>query len=168
MLSDADEPERLDFWMAFPYMDHDLNGLLENVTLDETLCKLYAYQLCKGMHYLAVVRRHLSFPLSKAVSLSIQNKIVHRDIKTANLLINNNGLLRIADLGLTRPYTPTPDLPDILLKRNSDGDVIGNMTTCVVTRWYRPPELFLGSQMYGPEIDMWGVGYVASQSCSQC
>jgi serine/threonine-protein kinase BUR1 len=31
-------------------------------------------------------------------------------------------------------------------------------TNCVVTRWYRPPELLLGERYYGAEIDLWGVG----------
>jgi serine/threonine-protein kinase BUR1 len=65
-------------------------------------------------------------------------------MKTANILIDSAGNLKIADFGLARPY-----------KQYSKNEVY---TNCVVTRWYRPPELLLGAVMYGPAIDMWGVG----------
>ncbi|KAF9435215.1 serine/threonine protein kinase, CMGC, CDC2/CDK sub [Entomortierella beljakovae] len=71
-------------------------------------------------------------------------KILHRDMKAANLLISNNGTLKIADFGLARPFKP-------------EGE---DYTSKVVTRWYRPPELFLGQKKYGPAVDMWGIGCV--------
>ena len=68
-------------------------------------------------------------------------------MKAANLLISNTGSLRIADFGLARTF----------------GDYRGKerkYTNCVVTRWYRPPELLLGARQYGGEVDMWGIGLV--------
>lgn len=65
-------------------------------------------------------------------------------MKAANLLISNDGTLKIADFGLARPFKP-------------EGE---DYTSKVVTRWYRPPELFLGEKKYGPAVDMWGIGYV--------
>lgn len=65
--------------------------------------------------------------------------------EASNILIDNNGNLRLADLGLARTYLP--EKPD------------KEYTNCVVTRWYRPPELFLGVTRYSESIDMWGVGY---------
>lgn len=62
----------------------------------------------------------------------------------ANLLINNEGILQIADFGLARGIE----------------DDNKEYTNCVVTRWYRPPELFLGEKRYTSAIDMWGVGCV--------
>lgn len=61
----------------------------------------------------------------------------------ANLLINNEGILQIADFGLARGV---------------EEDESKEYTGCVVTRWYRPPELFLGERRYTTAIDMWGVG----------
>lgn len=86
-----------------------------------------------------------------------QNNILHRDMKAANLLISNDGSLRIADLGLARSFDPRVAFggqKDI--SRNDKRDV--KYTNCVVTRWYRPPELLLGATQYGAEIDIWGVG----------
>lgn len=70
-------------------------------------------------------------------------------MKAANLLINNKGVLMIADFGLARPFSPYGEQP-----KHSAAEY----TNMVVTRWYRPPELLLGETKYGPEIDMWGVG----------
>jgi len=69
-------------------------------------------------------------------------------MKAANLLISNTGSLRIADFGLARTFDP-------------NGPRGGRRyTNCVVTRWYRPPELLLGAQHYGGEVDIWGIGSI--------
>lgn len=76
-------------------------------------------------------------------------------MKAANLLISNNGCLKIADFGLARAYDPN-------FVKGGD-DLRGRerkYTNCVVTRWYRPPELLLGARQYGGEVDMWGIGCV--------
>lgn len=83
--------------------------------------------------------------LVAAVSFLHANAILHRDLKTSNILLNNRGLLKIADFGMAR-YAPPPDAPPL--------------TQLVVTLWYRAPELLLGADDYGPEIDMWSVGCI--------
>lgn len=65
----------------------------------------------------------------------------------SNLLISNDGHLKLADFGLARQVDATHAKPDAPL------------TNRVITLWYRPPELLLGATQYGPEIDMWSVGY---------
>lgn len=114
-------------YMVFPYMDHDLVGLLDapGVRFSPPQIKCYIKQLLEGMAYLH------------------KNKILHRDMKSANILMNNRGELKIADFGLARPA---------MEHRH------GYYTGGVVTRWYRPPELLLGATRYGRSIDMWGVG----------
>lgn len=78
-------------------------------------------------------------------------------MKAANLLISNNGSLRIADFGLARSYDPSA--PTVDTSAGSSRSKERRYTNCVVTRWYRPPELLLGARNYGGEIDIWGVGY---------
>lgn len=133
------------FHMVFPYMDHDLAGLLENerVQLTPSQIKLYMKQLLEGTAYMHA------------------NNIIHRDMKAANLLISNTGLLQIADFGLARPFDPRAAQ---IAPRNGDASSLApRYTNCVVTRWYRPPELFLGARRYGGEIDMWGIGCVLGE-----
>lgn len=74
-------------------------------------------------------------------------------MKAANLLISNDGSLKIADFGLARTFDPSV--------ATDTGSHRRRYTNCVVTRWYRPPELLLGARQYGAEIDIWGIGYVA-------
>lgn len=126
-------------FMVTPYMDHDLSGLLENpdVRFTEPQRKCYMKQLLEGCAYLH------------------ENKILHRDMKAANLLINNRGILQIADFGLARPYDDEPPR-----RGQGGGEATREYTTLVVTRWYRPPELLLQLRKYTTAIDMWGVGCV--------
>lgn len=126
-------------YMATPYMDHDLSGLLDNpsVQFKEAQIKCYMLQLLEGLRYLH------------------ENQILHRDMKAANLLINNQGILQIADFGLARHYEgQTPQAGQAM------GEGRREYTGLVVTRWYRPPELLLQLRQYTPAIDVWGVGCV--------
>lgn len=69
--------------------------------------------------------------------------VMHRDIKGANLLVNNEGVLKLADFGLANFCRAA--------KRNP-------LTSRVVTLWYRPPELLLGATDYGTFVDIWSAG----------
>ena len=71
--------------------------------------------------------------------------ILHRDMKPGNLLVNANCLLKICDFGLARPVEYNPSV---------------SMTQEVVTQYYRPPELLMGTNHYGIEVDMWSVGCI--------
>ncbi|KAH7882368.1 kinase-like domain-containing protein [Phlebopus sp. FC_14] len=132
----------LSVYMVFPYMDHDLAGLLENerVKLQPSHIKLYMKQLLEGTAYMH------------------RNHILHRDMKAANLLIDNSGSLRIADFGLARAFDPA-----IVHGALDQHGKEKKYTNCVVTRWYRPPELLLGARQYGGEVDIWGIGCVLGE-----
>lgn len=73
--------------------------------------------------------------------------VLHRDIKGSNLLLDNHGNLKIADFGLAR----------------SHGEPGRKYTNRVITLWYRPPELLLGANEYGPSVDMWSVGCLLAE-----
>lgn len=83
-------------------------------------------------------------------------------MKAANLLIANDGRLKIADFGLARAFTPSTTAAVIDSRTGATRE--RKYTNCVVTRWYRPPELLLGARQYGGEVDMWGVGSVVAAS----
>lgn len=74
--------------------------------------------------------------------------VLHRDIKGSNLLIDNGGMLKIADFGLASYYDPKSKLP---------------MTSKVVTLWYRPPELLMGATSYGVGVDLWSTGCILGE-----
>ena len=74
--------------------------------------------------------------------------VLHRDIKGSNLLIDNNGILKIADFGLATAYDPRHSVP---------------LTSRVVTLWYRPPELLLGASHYGVAVDLWSTGCILGE-----
>lgn len=74
-------------------------------------------------------------------------------MKAANLLISNSGCVKIADFGLARAFDP-----NVVRGETMHGGKERKYTNCVVTRWYRPPELLLGARQYGGEVDMWGIG----------
>ena len=147
--------------MVFPYMDHDLAGLLENerVKFSPSQIKLYMKQLLEGTEYMHRVSTVVVQQADLPTHTESQNHILHRDMKAANLLISNTGSLKIADFGLARAFVPK-------VARGAEARENGHpvkerkYTNCVVTRWYRPPELLLGTRQYGGEVDMWGIGYV--------
>ncbi|EQB59709.1 cmgc cdk cdk7 protein kinase [Vairimorpha apis BRL 01] len=70
--------------------------------------------------------------------------ILHRDIKPNNILVSRSGLIKIADFGLSR-------------------SIGSKMTSQVVTRWYRAPELLLGAKQYGFGVDMWSIGCIFAE-----
>eukprot|EP00996_Jenningsia_fusiforme_P000521 NODE_1461_length_1522_cov_354.034623_g1319_i0.p2 GENE.NODE_1461_length_1522_cov_354.034623_g1319_i0~~NODE_1461_length_1522_cov_354.034623_g1319_i0.p2 ORF type:complete len:308 (-),score=58.75 NODE_1461_length_1522_cov_354.034623_g1319_i0:463-1386(-) len=74
------------------------------------------------------------------------HRILHRDLKPQNLLIKN-GVLKLADFGLARAV----HLP------------LHTYTHEVVTLWYRPPEILLGTKRYSPGVDMWGVACIFAE-----
>jgi len=74
--------------------------------------------------------------------------VLHRDIKGSNLLIDNNGILKIADFGLASFFDPSQAQP---------------LTSRVVTLWYRPPELLLGATYYGTAVDLWSTGCILAE-----
>ncbi|KAJ8753355.1 hypothetical protein K2173_019754 [Erythroxylum novogranatense] len=74
--------------------------------------------------------------------------VMHRDIKGSNLLVNNKGILKVGDFGLANFCISGHNQP---------------LTSRVVTLWYRPPELLLGSTDYGASVDLWSAGCVFAE-----
>ncbi|KAK4417633.1 protein IMPAIRED IN BABA-INDUCED STERILITY 1 [Sesamum alatum] len=119
-------------YLVFEYMEHDLAGLLScpDIKFTDSQIKCYMQQLLS------------------AVDHCHSRGIMHRDIKSSNILVNNEGILKIADFGLANFTRPTNKQP---------------LTSRVVTLWYRPPELLLGSTNYAESVDLWSVGCVFAE-----
>lgn len=80
----------------------------------------------------------------------------------SNLLISNDGMLKITDFGLARE-NPSSDGHSLLPLHFSQTSRESKMTNRVVTIWYRSPELLLGSTQYGPSVDMWSAGCILAE-----
>ncbi|KAG0223062.1 kinase-like domain-containing protein [Mortierella sp. GBAus27b] len=106
-------------------------------------------ELMSGMKqpFLQSEVKTLMLQLLSATELLHENWILHRDLKTSNLLLNNQGEIKVADFGLARRY----------------GEPQGVMTQPVVTLWYRAPELLLGSKQYTTAIDIWSIGCIFAE-----
>lgn len=77
---------------------------------------------------------------------------MHRDFKTANILLTIDGLVRIADFGMSRKMSD----PAVTLEKM-------RYTPNVVTQWYRAPEILLGDVYYNEKADMWSMGCVMGE-----
>ncbi|TFY72888.1 hypothetical protein EVG20_g117 [Dentipellis fragilis] len=96
----------------------------------------------------------LMLQLLSAIAHCHSNWILHRDLKTSNLLMNNRGTIKVADFGLARRY--------------GDPVGVGGMTQLVVTLWYRrvlspAPEILMGAKTYSTAVDMWSVGCIFAE-----
>ncbi|XP_010531633.1 PREDICTED: cyclin-dependent kinase G-2 isoform X2 [Tarenaya hassleriana] len=122
-------------FMVMEYMEHDLKGLMESMKqpFSQSEVKCLMLQLLEGV-------KHLH-----------DNWVLHRDLKTSNLLLNNQGELKICDFGLARQY----------------GSPLKPYTHLVVTLWYRAPELLLGVKQYSTAIDMWSLGCIMAELLSK-
>lgn len=121
--------EKNDCFMVFEYLSHDLTGLLNHPSfqLDDAQKKHLAKQMFEGLDYLHT------------------RGVLHRDIKAANILVSNEGILKLADFGLARFYAKRHQL---------------DYTNRVITIWYRSPELLLGETKYTAAVDVWSAACV--------
>ena len=109
-------------------MDHDLKKYLDlnNGPLPPQLVKSYLYQITSAIKYCH------------------SKRILHRDLKPQNLLIDKNGVIKLADFGLARAF----------------GIPIKTLTHEILTLWYRAPEILLGQKEYSTPVDMWSIGLI--------
>jgi cell division cycle 2-like len=115
-------------YIVLDFLEHDLQSLLQS--LQEP--------------FLPSEIKTIMLQLTSAVSYLHSHYILHRDLKTSNILFSNQGSVKLADFGMAR-YTSNPP---------------PRLTQVVTTLWYRAPELLLGVEEYGFEIDIWSLGCI--------
>eukprot|EP01084_Bolivina_argentea_P267372 453833_1 len=117
--------------LVFEYLDQDLKKYLDvcDGSLDTTTMKSFLYQLLRGVAYCH------------------HHRVLHRDLKPQNLLINREGELKLADFGLARAF----------------GIPVRSYTHEVVTLWYRAPDVLMGSHKYSTPVDIWSIGCIFAE-----
>uniref|UniRef100_A0A6B2L6Z0 Mitogen-activated protein kinase n=1 Tax=Arcella intermedia TaxID=1963864 RepID=A0A6B2L6Z0_9EUKA len=123
-----------DIYLVFEYMETDLHAVIRANILEDIHKRFIIYQLLKAIKYMH------------------SGKVIHRDMKPSNLLLNSDCLVKVADFGLARSINATPDEGRTQV-----------MTDYVATRWYRAPEILLGSSTYTEGVDMWSVGCILGE-----
>jgi negative regulator of PHO system len=119
--------------LVFEYMDKDLKKYMDSRgdrgQLDYVTIKSFMQQLLRG------------------IAFCHDNRVLHRDLKPQNLLINTKGQLKLADFGLARAF----------------GIPVNTFSNEVVTLWYRAPDVLLGSRTYNTSIDIWSAGCIMAE-----
>uniref|UniRef100_A0A1I8MGV4 cyclin-dependent kinase n=1 Tax=Musca domestica TaxID=7370 RepID=A0A1I8MGV4_MUSDO len=121
-------------FIVMDYVEHDLKSLMETMK-------------AKNQSFFPGEVKCLTQQLLRAVAHLHDNWILHRDLKTSNLLLSHKGILKVGDFGLAREY----------------GSPLKKYTSLVVTLWYRAPELLLCSAEYSTPIDIWSVGCIFAE-----
>ncbi|KAL5717712.1 cyclin-dependent kinase [Ranunculus cassubicifolius] len=122
---------KFETYLVMEYIEHDLKGLMDTMknSFSQSEVKCLMLQLLEAVEYLH------------------DNWVLHRDLKTSNILFSNSGELKICDFGLSRQY----------------GSPLKPYTPLVVSLWYRAPELLLGAGKYSTAIDMWSLGCIMAE-----
>ncbi|KAK9452338.1 kinase-like domain-containing protein [Limtongia smithiae] len=132
-------------YIVMEHVDHELSSILRSSTPTSP-------------PFLHAEVKTLLRQLLSATACMHANGIIHRDLKTSNLLLSNSGQIKVGDFGLARflPCVPAPS-------SSQDSKNNGRMTPLVVTLWYRAPELLLGDRTYSTEIDIWSIGCIFAE-----
>ncbi|ANB13400.1 cyclin-dependent serine/threonine protein kinase CTK1 [Sugiyamaella lignohabitans] len=119
-----------DVYIIMDFVEHDLRTLIQDMREP----------------FLISETKTILLQIASATKAIHDKWLMHRDLKTSNVLMTNNGVVKIADFGLTRKV-----------------DNKSALTQTVITLWYRPPEILLGAKEYGCEIDMWAIGCIFAE-----
>ena len=124
-----------DIYLVFEFMDTDLHAVIRANILEEVHKQYIMYQLLKALKYMHTAG------------------MLHRDMKPSNMLLNSDCLVKVCDFGLARS----------IASMNASSASNPVLTDYVATRWYRAPEILLGSTKYTKGVDMWSIGCILGE-----
>ena len=167
---------RKDLYLVFEYMESDLHSVIRAEILTSEHHKYIIYQILLAVKY------------------THESGIVHRDLKPANILLNSDCTIKLADFGLSRAvkeacknssktknssiyykfanienkkHKTEPVVKDSL-KENTEEEMQECLTDYIATRWYRAPEIILGSNDYSYQADIWSIGCIYAEMVIGC
>ncbi|KAI0885263.1 serine/threonine-protein kinase [Annulohypoxylon maeteangense] len=143
-LQELSHPNIITLHSVFSSKDQNLNLVLEYLPLGDL--EMLIRDTERVRYGTADIKAWMGM-LTRAVWFCHENFVLHRDIKPNNLLIAADGEVKLADFGLARSFS----------------DPYKIMTSNVITRWYRPPELLFGAKHYSGAVDVWSVGLVFAE-----
>lgn len=123
--------------------DKDIYLVFESMETD--LHKVIRANILEDIH-----KRYILFQLLKSLKYMHTGNVIHRDIKPSNIFLNSDCLVKLGDFGLARS-----------INENLAADTV--LTEYIATRWYRAPEIILGSTRYSKAVDMWSVGCILGE-----
>lgn len=126
-----------DIYIITDYMESDLHAVIRANILEEIHKQYIIYQLLKALKFMH------------------SGQMLHRDIKPSNILLNSECQVKVCDFGLARSVVQQTD--------HATNPVL---TDYVATRWYRAPEILLGSTSYTKGVDIWSVGCILGELIS--
>lgn len=133
--------------IVFEYVDQTVLEMLENsndaLGLDLEVIRKLIFQVLKALEYLH------------------ENKIIHRDVKPENLLVNKKGTLKLCDFGFARKISGLSGRGFCIWILRA-GVTVEELTDYVATRWYRSPELVVTNR-YSFPVDIWSVGCILGE-----
>ncbi|KAJ8286466.1 hypothetical protein GJAV_G00039550 [Gymnothorax javanicus] len=132
-------------YLVFDFCEHDLAGLLSNANVKFTLAEIkkVMQMLLNGLYYIH------------------RNKILHRDMKAANVLITRDGVLKLADFGLARAFSLAKNSQELLLVEKLSCCWVSTAVGLMVSR--AVVTLSCCERDYGPPIDLWGAGCIMAE-----
>jgi len=122
-----------DIYLVFDFMDTDLHAVIRANILEDIHKQYIIYQVLKCLKFMHSAN------------------LLHRDLKPSNLLLNSECHVKVADFGLARSLD------------TKEADQTPILTDYVATRWYRAPEILLGSNKYTKGVDMWSLGCILAE-----
>ncbi|GMR32772.1 hypothetical protein PMAYCL1PPCAC_02967, partial [Pristionchus mayeri] len=122
----------MNLFLVFEFMDQDLKGLMDKLP-SKRLPADYVKSFC--------------FQLLQALAYCHTHRVIHRDLKPQNILVDNSGAVKLADFGLARCFS----MPSRVYTHE------------VVTLWYRPPEVLLGTRNYSTGVDLWSLACILAE-----
>lgn len=143
-LQELSHPNIITLHSVFSSKDQNLNIVLEYLPLGDLEMLI---RNTESVRYGAADIKAWMGMLTRAIWFCHESFVLHRDIKPNNLLIAADGEVKLADFGLARSFS----------------DPYRPMTSNVITRWYRPPELLFGARHYSGAVDVWSVGTVLAE-----